>query len=95
MSRQFSIFTKVIAVILFVAVCGAIVPSMVYSSSHCEDEKEDAEKASDDAFWACLTSGIVCATTGGWGCFAAALYCTKKLTDAADAWAEYNNCMQN
>ena len=91
MSMRFSNYTKVIAVMLVVAVCGAIVPSTIYSSD-CDQKKKDAEKASDDAFWACLTSGAVCALSGGWACFVAALYCTKKLKDAADAWAAYWDC---
>ena len=94
MSRQFSIFTKGLVFVLVVAVCTAIVPAALYAED-CEDEKKAAEKASDDAFWACLTSAGICATTAGWGCFIAALYCTKKLTDSANAWAAYYNCTQN
>lgn len=94
MSAGFSIFTKVLVVVLIIAMCTAIVPSIAQSAD-CEEEKKAAEKASDDAFWACLTSGTVCAISAGWGCVVAALYCTKKLTDAADAWAAYHNCTQN
>lgn len=79
---------------MIVAVCVAMVPATLYADD-CEDERKAAEKASDDAFWACLTSATVCAISAGWGCVVAALYCTKKLTDAADAWGAYYNCTQN
>ena len=91
MSKRFSIFTKILAVLLFFAVCAAIVPSQVFSAE-CESERKAAEKATEDAAWACAFSITGCAVTGGWACVLAAAYCLRKMNQASDAWGDYWEC---
>lgn len=91
MSRRLSIFTKTLAVLLIFAVCTAIMPSNAFSEP-CESEKKAAEKATEDAAWACGFSLIGCAATGGWACAIAAAYCLRKSMQAADAWGDYWDC---
>ena len=92
MSKQFSVFTKGLAMVLVVAVWAAIVPAVLYAEDACQDEKKAAVKASEDAGWACAVSLLTCAATAGWACLVAAAYCARKAKQAADAWGVYWAC---
>ena len=75
MSTGFSIFTKVIAVILVIAMCVAIVPSTVQASgSDCDDEYQ--------AIWDALALAVV-------GCGGGVAGCAAAIASGIFAWACY------
>lgn len=103
MSRQFSIFTKMITVMLVVAMCTALMPSTVNSEDPCQSLKDKAWAASAVVAGRCTASVIACgaAISAGnfWGIAGCAWaffhLCQPAQRAAADAWAAYWNCNYN
>ena len=99
MSTSFSVFTKVIAVILVIAVCVAMVPSTAQASgSDCDDEYRAIWDRLAKAIVNCGTGIIGCAlgiVAGGLAaavCVGTSLSCYWAAKDVADAIIAYRNC---
>ena len=99
MSVGFSIFTKVLAVMLIIAMCTAIVPSTAQSSgSDCDDEYQAIWDKLARAIVNCGSGIVGCAlgiAAGGlaaWVCAGTSLSCYWAAKDVADAIIAYRNC---
>ena len=101
MSMRFSIFTKVIAVVLVVAVCMALMPSKVFSDP-CERERNLKYLAYTALIATCGTAGWRCAVailgpnpiTVGL-CVFSAIGCGGAVWAYVAAASAYKDCMNN
>lgn len=102
MSMRFSIFTKVITVVLIIAMCAVIVPSTAnahISSEPCHSEWDSMWNALEAGFWGCGASFFGCAAAiaagGPFGfpvCLFAVGGCMYLARQAANKIVAYWDC---
>ena len=97
MSIRLSNFTRILAVILIVAICVAVVPSMADDiDSVCFQELSDAVAATNQSNIACEHADVMCMMLGSLSffCAAAQAYCLLKWNQAEKAWDIHYECQE-
>ena len=100
MSRQFSIFTKVVAFFVVVAVCTAFVPSKVFAHP-CDYEAMMVLAAVAVVYGSCGATGVTCVHAikkkNVWsaaGCAFGLFTCAGSIWAAVAAIKSHENCLE-
>ena len=98
MSRQFSIFTQVIAVVLVCAMCMVIVPSALYADE-CEYERTQMKQSALVVIGICGITGVNCAHAivaknlwSGARCLVGLVGCAGAVWRLVSDIISYKNC---